>query len=402
MTSKRIAQNNQQQKSDKSQGSGILQRAAVRSVSDAGVQSTDDQEELTLSNGAFSKDFSQVPISTNQPQQFQATKPQNYRVPPIQAKLTIGEPDDRYEQEADRVASQVVQRINAPSSTGVSVQREAMPEDEEELQMKSLADSIQRVEIDDEEELQMKTQVQRQEAIGGGEASTDLTSAINSARGGGQAIADNIREPMEVAFGADFSGVKVHTDGQSDQLNRSIQARAFTTGQDVFFRQGEYNPGSRGGQELLAHELTHVVQQSDNKTELQRRALTDGFNLNSVDFSDVSGHGTYATRQVTMHSQIDNLFEQIQEHLEKSDDDRDIVILTGCHGDPQGNLIYNHDNFYAEDLELEDEQVHVINMQNLTIDQQRTQMRRTNVVLILSWCYSAETYRNIDHYEIVG
>nr|MCM0593799.1 DUF4157 domain-containing protein [Gloeotrichia echinulata DEX184] len=65
-----------------------------------------------------------------------------------------------------------------------------------------------------------------------------------------------------MAFGADFSGVKVHTDGQSDQLNRSIQARAFTTGQDVFFRQGEYNPGSRGGQELIAHELTHVVQQN--------------------------------------------------------------------------------------------------------------------------------------------
>jgi hypothetical protein len=199
----------------------------------------------------------------------------------IQPKLSIGEPGDRYEQEADRVASVVVQRINAPSLTEESVQREAMPEeeeevqmkpladsiqrledDEEELQMKSLADSIQRVEIDDEEELQMKSQVQRQEAIGGGEASTDLESSINSARGGGQAIADNIRKPMEVAFGADFSGVKVHTDGQSDQLNWSIQARAFTTGQDVFFRQGEYNPGSRGGQELLAHELTHVVQQN--------------------------------------------------------------------------------------------------------------------------------------------
>jgi hypothetical protein len=68
---------------------------------------------------------------------------------------------------------------------------------------------------------------------------------------------------MEKAFGGvDFSQVKVHNDAVSDQLNQSIQARAFTTGQDVFFRGGEYNPGSRGGQELLAHELTHVVQQS--------------------------------------------------------------------------------------------------------------------------------------------
>ncbi|HBL14860.1 MAG TPA: hypothetical protein DD379_26415, partial [Cyanobacteria bacterium UBA11162] len=85
--------------------------------------------------------------------------------------------------------------------------------------------------------------------------------------GGGQAIADNIREPMEQAMGADFSGVKVHTDGQSHQLNQSIQARAFTTGQDIFFRQGEYDPGSRGGQELLAHELTHVVQQNGNAVQ---------------------------------------------------------------------------------------------------------------------------------------
>jgi hypothetical protein len=67
---------------------------------------------------------------------------------------------------------------------------------------------------------------------------------------------------MGQAMGADFSGVKVHTDSQSDQLNQSIQAKAFTTGQDVFFRQGAYDPGSREGQELIAHELTHVVQQN--------------------------------------------------------------------------------------------------------------------------------------------
>nr|WP_322686891.1 DUF4157 domain-containing protein [Nostoc sp. DedQUE07]MDZ8133599.1 DUF4157 domain-containing protein [Nostoc sp. DedQUE07] len=144
-----------------------------------------------------------------------------------------------------------------------TLQREEVPEDEEELQMKSLDNStLQREEVpEDEEELQMKPMVQRQ-ANAGMVGAPDLEASINQARGGGVAIADNIRKPMEVAFGADFSRVKVHTDGQSDQLNRSIQARAFTTGQDVFFRSGEYNPGSRGGQELLAHELTHVVQQN--------------------------------------------------------------------------------------------------------------------------------------------
>ncbi|QLE52201.1 DUF4157 domain-containing protein [Nostoc sp. C057] len=150
-----------------------------------------------------------------------------------------------------------------------TLQREALPEDEEELQMKSLDNRrLQREALpEDEEELQMKPS----QGEAGMAAAPDLEASINQARGGGQAIADNIREPMEVAFGADFSGVKVHTDGQSDQLNRSIQARAFTTGQDVFFRQGEYNPGSRGGQELLAHELTHVVQQKGIGTEIERQ-----------------------------------------------------------------------------------------------------------------------------------
>jgi hypothetical protein len=67
---------------------------------------------------------------------------------------------------------------------------------------------------------------------------------------------------MERVFGADFSGVRVHTDAHSDSLNHSLHARAFTTGKDIFFKQGEYNPGSSTGQELIAHELAHVVQQN--------------------------------------------------------------------------------------------------------------------------------------------
>jgi hypothetical protein len=144
-----------------------------------------------------------------------------------------------------------------------TIQRQEVPEEEEELQMKPLdISTIQRQEApEEEEELQMKPMVQRQ-TNGGMAATGDLETSINQARGGGQPLGDNIREPMEQAFGADFGGVKVHTDSQSHELNQSIQARAFTTGQDIFFRQGEYNPGSQGGQELLAHELTHVVQQS--------------------------------------------------------------------------------------------------------------------------------------------
>ncbi len=182
---------------------------------------------------------------------------------PIQAKLTIGEPGDKYEQEADKVASQVVNLINAPvaQQSAQNLQREETSTDDE-LQMKSVADTIQLHDLlEVEEELPMKPMVQLQSSAGGLTATPEVETSIQQARGGGQSLADNIRQPMEQAFGSDFSGVKVHTDTQADQLNQSIQARAFTTGQDVFFRSGEYNPGSLGGQELLAHELTHVVQQ---------------------------------------------------------------------------------------------------------------------------------------------
>ncbi|MEH2058455.1 MAG: DUF4157 domain-containing protein [Nostoc sp.] len=244
-----------------------------------------------------------------------------------QAKLSISQPGDIYEQEADSVAQQVMQRMAQPVNRQSiqrealpeeeeelqmkpldisTLQREALPEEEEELQMKSLDSStlqrealpeeeeelqmkpldistLQREALpEEEEELQMKSLVQRQSKTGM-DATPDMETSINQARGGGQTIADNIREPMEVAFGADFSGVKVHTDGQSDQLNRSIQARAFTTGQDVFFRQGEYNPGSRGGQELLAHELTHVVQQ--NGGAVQRSQVTDASSSPTMEIS---------------------------------------------------------------------------------------------------------------------
>ncbi|MEH2008525.1 eCIS core domain-containing protein [Nostoc sp.] len=126
-------------------------------------------------------------------------------------------------------------------------------------------ETVQREEMetkDNEARLMRSPILQRRSSDGGMAITPDLEASINQARGGGQPMANNIRQPMEKAFGADFSGVKIHTNSQSDQLNQSIQARAFTTGQDVFFRQGEYNPASRGGQELIAHELTHVVQQN--------------------------------------------------------------------------------------------------------------------------------------------
>lgn len=100
------------------------------------------------------------------------------------------------------------------------------------------------------------------QATGGSDVEPGVAQEIQRARGGGQALDQGVRGQMESSFEADFSGVRVHTDSHADTLNRSLNARAFTTGRDVFFRQGAYNPGASSGRELLAHELTHVVQQT--------------------------------------------------------------------------------------------------------------------------------------------
>jgi len=136
------------------------------------------------------------------------------------------------------------------------VQRQG--EEEEMLQAKPLA----RRQGKEEEMLQAKPLAQRQVGLEGGDVEPGIEQSIQQSQGKGHALADSLRTSMEGAFGADFSGVRVHDDTEAAALNDSMQARAFTTGQDIYLRQGEYNPGNSTGQELLAHELTHVVQQS--------------------------------------------------------------------------------------------------------------------------------------------
>lgn len=96
-----------------------------------------------------------------------------------------------------------------------------------------------------------------------------VSDTINHSRGSGSSLPDTLRDSMEKAFGTDFSRVHIHTDQQSDQLNRSVQATAFTIGSDIYFRKGNYNPSSSSGKELLAHELTHVVQQGGTHHRVQ-------------------------------------------------------------------------------------------------------------------------------------
>jgi uncharacterized protein DUF4157 len=169
--------------------------------------------------------------------------------PLIQTKLVVGPAGDAYEHEADRVAKQVASQINLSGSQ--IAQRQAVSEK------------------DDEDEVMRKPLVQRPLDVGGTEVSSELEVSLQRARGGGQSLPEKLRVPVEQVFGADFSGVHVHTGTQAHELSRSLRARAFTTGQDIFFRHGEYNPASAAGRELLAHELTHVVQQ-DGGTHVRR------------------------------------------------------------------------------------------------------------------------------------
>jgi hypothetical protein len=96
---------------------------------------------------------------------------------------------------------------------------------------------------------------------GGFELDDETAGRINQARGGGQALDGSVQKQMGQTMGHDFSGVRVHTSPEADDLNQQLNAKAFTTGQDIFFKEGAYSPHSGSGRELIAHELTHVVQQ---------------------------------------------------------------------------------------------------------------------------------------------
>ncbi|MDJ0647865.1 MAG: DUF4157 domain-containing protein, partial [Xenococcaceae cyanobacterium MO_188.B19] len=186
--------------------------------------------------------------------------------PLVQTKLTISTPGDKQEQEADTVAAKVVERINQPN---FAAEAKAKSIARNTIRSQHLARRQSPLPINPSKSkrlVHLSPQSKRMTAvtIQAPRLSfhNNLEASIQRARGGGQPLGNKVREPMEQALGADFSEVKIHTDSQADQLNNAIQARAFTTGQDIFFRQGEYNPENREGQGLLAHELTHVVQQT--------------------------------------------------------------------------------------------------------------------------------------------
>lgn len=184
---------------------------------------------------------------------------------PIQTKLAISSPGDAYEREADRVADQVMAASEASPRITPLVQRQPMEEEEEELQPKRLdsGGSVQRQVMPEEEE---EEEMQAKAATGQPAPAAGLSARLAASSGGGQPLSAPTRSFFEGRFGRDFSHVRVHDSSEAAAMNRDVRARAFTHGSHVYFGAGNYAPDSESGRRLLAHELTHVVQQTSAPT----------------------------------------------------------------------------------------------------------------------------------------
>lgn len=184
--------------------------------------------------------------------------------PVIQAKLTMGRPGDPFEREADAVADRVVQRMAAgPVSAG------SVPS----VQAACAACAGRERELGEDVAVQAKTEGPA--GTTGTAVDAEVANSIQSLPGSGSPLPGSVRSQLEPQFDADFSGVRVHTDSQAHHLARSVNAHAFTVGQDIVFAPGRYAPHTTDGTQLLAHELTHVIQQRGSNATLQRWAVCE-------------------------------------------------------------------------------------------------------------------------------
>lgn len=215
----------------------------------------------------------------------------------IQPALKVGKPNDKYELEAEAVADKIMM-MPSPSATPMmsasprGVQMNAA-EEEEELQMSPLSAGISKIHrseedkevqlsseeeevqlfaeqnslvrlADDEGEIQLKNEEEGTIQLSGGESaavSPQLTTQIRQSAGSGTALPPAVQQDMGQKIGADFSGVRLHTDPQASSMSSALGAQAFTHGNDIYFNKDKYQPESSQGKHLLAHELTHTVQQ---------------------------------------------------------------------------------------------------------------------------------------------
>ncbi len=217
----------------------------------------------------------------------QAEKEEN-KVLPIQAKLRIGATNDKYEQEADRVAEQVM-RIPEPS-----LQRQVGEEEEEGF-------------------LQTKPLLQRRAAdnSSGSEVSPIVHEVLRSS---GQPLDTSTRGFMESRFGHDFSQVRIHTNDHADLSTRVVNALAYTVGNHIVFRKGFYAPQTSLGHRLLIHELVHVMQ-ARTQTADTKSTIVSPIN-NAVEYKAEPARGRLAKGIATLkRAPINMLLRQLDEEL---------------------------------------------------------------------------------------
>ncbi len=177
---------------------------------------------------------------------------------PVQAKLKVGAPDDAHEREADAVAERV---MAAPEAT---VQRKCDNCAQEDEQKKP-----EQVDPEKKDE-----EIQRKEIDGAATVTNTGAAAIAASRGGGRPLPASERAFFEPRMGVNLGPVRIHADEQAARLSANLAARAFTVGGDVYFGGGEYRPGDGEGRRLIAHELTHVLQQRGAEQRVQREAIS--------------------------------------------------------------------------------------------------------------------------------
>jgi Domain of unknown function (DUF4157) len=215
-----------------------------------GANTVDVEGDSTTTKIArFGHDFSRIPAYAKVPVK-------------TQTKLTVNTPGDVYEQEADRIADQV---MATPAYTAVNG---APPR----IQRFSGQPNGRMDESGKEEEQPVQTKSQS----GARPAATNLGNRLSQRQGSGTPLPKSIKSEMEHSFGVDFSHVNIHTDTEAIHVNQELHAQAFTYGQDVYFNSGKFNPEQTEGKQLLAHELTHVVQQGkDIRPKIQLSRLRD-------------------------------------------------------------------------------------------------------------------------------
>ena len=206
----------------------------------------------------------------------------HFRHLPIQRKLSIGAVDDPLETQAEAMADRVM-RMPEPSF----IQRKcAHCEEEEKAQRRPLTSFIQ-----------------RKAEAGGSQAGPAVSSRIEASRGGGSPLPAPTQRFMESRFGTDFGGVRIHTGSEASHLSGELNAQAFTVGSDIYFNQGKFAPESASGQYLLAHELTHTIQQTDGVARMIQRTV-DQVEINCADSQVRFAHDGQTTAYTLDHCDV--------------------------------------------------------------------------------------------------